>query len=182
MANMKKPLHTTEAWLPIKGINNSMIITPTGNVAGIKILPKNIFILESSDQERTLSRLKDFYNQIDFDFWLIAIDKPVDITVFLSQLQVQLTQQSHPMIKKMIKEDIAKAKLFIKNDVIDTEYYLLFKDKNIDVLQKRVRTLMGAIVTTGLAASQASNDDLKLVLDSFLNDGKRTELRMVLPK
>jgi len=86
------------------------------------------------------------------------------------------------MIKKMIKEDIAKAEMFMKNDVIDTEYYLLFKEKNIDVIEKRIRSLMGSIVTTGLAASQASNDDLRLILDSFLNDGKRTELRMVLPQ
>ena len=182
MTKSQKVRHTTEGWLPVKGINNGMIITPSGNVAGVKILPKNIFILESGEQEKTLFKLKDFYNQIDYEFWLIAIGKPVDITGFLSYLQVQLTQQPHPMIRKMIKEDIAKAEMFIKTDVIDTEYYILFKDKNVDLIQKRIREIIGSMIHVGLAASQASNDDLRLILDSFFNDGKPVNLRMVLPK
>lgn len=159
-----------------------MIITPSGNVAGIKIVPKNIFILDQNEQDRTLMRLKDFYNEIDFDFWLIAIDKPVDIKIFLSQLQVQLSQQQHPMMRKMIKEDLAKAEMFVNNEVIDTEYYLLFKEKKVDLIGKRIRSLIGGLVTAGLSASQASNEDLRAILDSFLNDAKQTKIRVVLPK
>lgn len=173
---------TTEAWLPIKGINNSMIITSTGNIVGVKIQPRNIFILDKNEQERILMRLKDFYNEIDYEFWLFAIDKPVDIKVFLSQLQVQLNNQQHPMIAKMIREDLEKADMFMKNDVIDTEYYLLFKEKNPDIISKRIRSLIGSLLTAGLQAAQASNEDLRTVLDAFLNDSKTTELRMVLPK
>lgn len=182
MADTNKTQLTTEAWLPIKGISNGMITTPTGNVVGVKIQPRNIFILDQNDQERVLMRLKDFYNEIDFDFWLFAIDKPVDIKVFLSQLQVQLNNQQHPMIAKMIREDLEKAEMFMRNEVIDTEYYLLFKEKNPDIIAKRIRSLIGSLLTAGLQAAQASNEDLRTVLDAFLNDGKTTELRMVLPR
>lgn len=182
MADTNKTHLTTEAWLPIKGISNGMIVTPTGNVVGVKIQPRNIFILDQNEQERILMRLKDFYNEIDFDFWLFAIDKPVDIKVFLSQLQVQLNNQQHPMIAKMIREDLEKAEMFMNNEVIDTEYYLLFKEKNPDIISKRIRSLIGSLLTAGLQAAQASNEDLRTVLDAFLNDGKTTELRMVLPR
>ena len=51
----------TEDWLPLRGIQNNMIITRDNHkVAGVKISPKNIFILDSISQENTLIGLTAF--------------------------------------------------------------------------------------------------------------------------
>ena len=77
----------TEDWLPIKSIQNGFIICE-GNqrVTGVKITPRNIFILDQQAQDNVLISLKNFYNMIDFEFWLVVADRPVDISVYMSQL------------------------------------------------------------------------------------------------
>ena len=60
----------TEDWLPIRNISNGMIVLENKKkVTGVKIRPRNIFILDQSSQDSTLIALKNFYNTIDFEFW-----------------------------------------------------------------------------------------------------------------
>ena len=43
--------------------------------------------------------------------------------------------------------------MFVNNNVADTEYYLLFKERNTDVIQKRIRILINGLASAGLNAS-----------------------------
>lgn len=180
MAN-KTSSKYSEDWVPIKGINGGMIILDHGQekVTGVKIAPKNIFILDYESQQSVLMNLKNMYNQLDFEFWLIVADRPVDISVYLSQLQLQYNQEISPAIRKLIAEDINKAKSFINNNVVDTEYYILFKERDPDKIQKKIRTLINCLATCGLSAQQTSNEDLRIILDNFLNGGKTTKFGTV---
>ena len=172
----------TEDWLPLKAIQNNMIITTSNQkVTGVKISPRNIFILDPQTQNNILISLKNFYNMIDFEFWLVVADRPVDISVYMSQLQLLYNETASPVIRKLITQDIEKGKRFIDNNVVDTEYYFLFKSKDPDLLQKRVRMMINCLATCGLNASQVSNDDLRVILDNFLNGGKTTEFGTVMP-
>ena len=57
---------TTESFMPVKAIVNNMLELDNGmKVAGVKIYPKNIFILEENDQFNVIDSLKDLYNTID---------------------------------------------------------------------------------------------------------------------
>ena len=170
----------TEDWVPVKTINNGIIILDNKmGVTGVKILPRNIFILDEQSQANVLNGLKNFYNQIDFEFWLICADRPVDITVYLSQLQLLYNQTQSPAIRKLIMEDINKGNMFMNNNVVDTEYYILFKEKNPDMMQKKVRLLINGLSSCGLVASQTTNEDLRVILDNFLNGGATTEFDTV---
>ena len=82
--------------------------------------------------------------------------------------------------RKLIMEDINKANMFTSNNVVDTEYFLLFKDKNNDVLQKRIRMLINNLASAGLTAFQTNNNDLRMILDNFLNGGQTTTFGTVL--
>ena len=170
----------TEDWIPVSGINNGVIILENKlNVTGVKIMPRNIFILDEQSQANVLTGLKNFYNQIDFEFWLICADRPVDITVYLSQLQLLYNQTQAPAIRKLIMEDINKGNGFMSNNVVDTEYYILFKEKNPDLMQKKIRLLINGLSGCGLVASQTTNEDLRVILDNFLNGGVTTEFGTV---
>ncbi len=172
----------TEDWLPLRAIQNNMIITRDNHkVAGVKISPKNIFILDQSSQDNILLGLKNFYNMIDFEFWLVVADRPVDISVYMSQLQLLFNETHSPAIRKLILQDIEKGQTFINNNIVDTEYYFLFKTKDAELVQKRVRMMINGLATCGLNASQASNSDLRVILDNFLNGGDTTEFGMVMP-
>ena len=125
--------------------------------------------------------LKTFYDTIDFEFWLVSADRPVDISAYLATLNIQYNQVSDPRIKKIISQDIEKANDFMRDNVTDTEYYILFKDKNPDSIQKRLRVLMMGLANCGLESVQTSNNDLRDILDSFLNNRINTQTKVVMP-
>ncbi len=185
MNNSKMPIPSqkskyTEDWIPVKAIENGMIILNNKiRVTGVKIKPRNIFILDQATQDNVIIGLKNFYNTVDFDFWLISADRPVDISGYLARLQLLYNQTSSPVIRKMINQDILKANNFMDNNVTDTEYYILFKEKNLEMIQKRIRTIITGLANCGLDSSQTSNDDLRTVLDNFLNGGMRTDFGTV---
>ena len=163
----------TENWINIQSISNGMIILPDQTkVSGVKITPRNIFILDEISQSNIMIALKNFYNLIDFEFWLVVADRPVDISMYLSTLQLQYQNQTNPAVRKIISQDIQKGNSFMNNKVVDTEYYILFKEKNLEMLQKKIRMLISGLAQAGLIARQTSNEDLRIILDSFLNGGR----------
>ena len=170
----------TEDWIPINSIlNGCIVLNNKYKVTGVKIKPRNIFILDQITQDNVIVALKNFYNMIDFEFWLISADRPVDLNAYLARLQLLYNQSPNPAVRKLINQDIDKANNFMNNNITDTEYYILFKEKNDDIIQKRLRTLITGLANAGLEAVQTSNDDLRVILDNFLNGGMTTNFKVV---
>ena len=167
--------------VPIKNITNGVIVLDNNQkVTGVKIMPRNIFIADQSIQDAIINNLKNVYNAIDYEFWIVVADRPVDINVYLSQLQLLYNQVNDTKKRKLIMEDINKANMFMNNNVVDTEYFLLFKEKNDDIIQRRIRNLINNFASAGLTAFQTNNDDLRMILDNFLNGGQTTGFGTVL--
>lgn len=168
-------------FVPIKSISNGMIVLDSGEkVTGVKIFPRNIFILEEDAAYAIINNLRNVYNLIDYEFWIIAADRPVDINAYLSQLQLLYNSQTNPVKRKLIIDDINKANMFTNNNVVDTEFYLLFKERDMEKIQKRIRSLMQSLASAGLQSKQTSNDDLRVILDNFLNGGQTTKFGTVI--
>ena len=153
-------------------------------VTGVKVEPKNIFILDIDQEDAVIDGFRNLYNTIDYEFWMIIADRPVDITVYKSQLQVEHTKQQNPAIRKLIMQDIEKAEQFSgpEYNVVDTEYFILFRDKNRELLQKRVVNLMTNLANAGLNSSQTSNVDLRGLIDNFYNGNSAVTFGMVTPE
>lgn len=184
MMSLKKKSNSkyTEGWIPVKNIANGIIeLDNNFKVAGLKIRPKNIFILDVTMQDGIIAMLKTFYDTIDFEFWLMSVDRPVDLSNYLATLQILYNKTQDAKKIKLINQDIEKANSFMRDNVTDTEYYILFKDKNYDMINKRMRTLMLGLSNCGLDSVQASNADLRMILENFLNGGMHTENRVVMP-
>jgi len=178
--NVKTASPYTENWVRIRSIKNGIITLPNREmVAGVKIDPRNIFILDQIQQDNILNALKNCYNTFNFEWWLICADRPVDISVYMSQLELMLNQPLTPANRKIVLQDIEKAQMFINNQVVDTEYYVLFKEKNVDMLQQKLRAMINGFASCSLAASPVSDDELRLILDNFLNGGVRTDFGTV---
>ena len=172
----------SEDWVPVKAIQNGMIILNNNYyVTGIKVEPKNIFILDRYSMDNTLVGLMNFYNTLDYEFWLVIADRPVDIAVYQAELQLLYNKANDPTIRKIIGQDLDKGDYFVNNSVVDTEYYLLFKERNVDMMQKKLRGMINGLAAAGLIASQTSTDDLRMILDNFLNGGRTYSSGMVMP-
>ena len=161
--------YTDENFVPVKDITNGMIILDNNEkVSGIKIMPRNIFIADYDTQNAIIANLKNVYNMIDYEFWIIAADRPVDINVFLSQLQLLYNSVQDQSRRKLIIEDINKANLFMNNNIVD------------EIINKRIRQLINAFANSGLNSHQVTNDDLRVILDNFLNGGQTTTFGTVI--
>ena len=67
----------TEDWVPVKNIMNGMIQLDNGYyVTGIKVAPKNIFIMDQGTQQNTIYQLRNFYNSIDYEYSYIVNRAP----------------------------------------------------------------------------------------------------------
>lgn len=174
----------TEDWVPIKSIMNGMVQLDNGYyVTGVKIEPKNIFIMDQGTQENVIFNLRNFYNMIDYEFWLVVADRPVDINVYLANLQLLYSKTPNGAIRKIIVQDIDKANMFMgaEYNVVDTEYFILFKEKKMEIIQKRIHNLIAALANCGINAVQVSNSDIRMILDNFLNGGTTTNFGTVMP-
>ena len=183
MAKSNSTSKYTEDWVPIKNIKNGMIQLDNDYfVTGIRVEPKNIFILDYQEQNNIIFNLRNFYNVIDFEFWLVVCDRPVDINMYLAQLQLMYNNNPNQQIRKIIKQDIDKGEMFRNTTVnaVDTEYYILFRDKKLEVLQKRIHTLISNLATSGLNSRQVSDDDLRVIIDSFFNGNMKSEFGTVM--
>lgn len=179
MAKMKSKFTNDD--IPIKSITNGTIILNSNEkVTGVKIMPRNIFILDYDVMNGIINNLKNVYNIIDYEFWIVAADRPVDINLYLSQLQLLYNSTQDTVKRKMIMDDINKANMFMSNNVVDTEYFLLFKEKDNELIQKRIRNLINSLAGAGLSSHQVTNDDLRMILDNFLNGGQTTTFGTVM--
>ena len=181
---MKAKTDYTEDWLPVKQILNGMIQLDNGiYVSGVKVQPKNIFILDPEYQRMMVDNLRNFYNSIDYEFWMISADRPVDIHVYLSQLELLYRNANQAAVKKIIMQDIEKANEFMgpEYSVVDTEFYILFQEKRLELVQKKLQSLIGNLAACNMSSSQVSNSDLRMLLDNFLNSGEQTTGGVVMP-
>lgn len=180
----------TEDWIPVKQIRGGMIevegkmIEGTQIVAGVRVEPKNIFLSDQETQERTIINLRNFYNTLDYEFWLVCCDRPVDINLYKSELEIMYNDANNQQIRKMILQDIQKCEKFIGPEInaVDTEYYLLFKDspKNMERVHKRIHNMITGFANAGINSRQLTDDDARVLLDSFFNDSKRVEYGTVM--
>lgn len=173
---------TAEDWVPVKAINNGMIVLDNGYlVTGVKVEPKNIFILEQDLQNNVIFSLRNFYNTIDYEFWLICAGRPVDINVYLANLQVQYNNTTNQTVRKLLMQDINKANMFMSTQLnaVDTEYFILFKEKKPEIIQKRLQNLISGLANCTLNSKQVSNDDLRMLLDNFFNGAESSRFGAV---
>jgi hypothetical protein len=173
----------SEDWVPVKNIMNGMIQLDNGYyVTGVKIASKNIFILDPGERDNVLFNLQNFYNMMDYEFWLVVADRPVDINLYLSSLQLLYQKCTDGAIRKLIIQDINKANAFmgLEYNVVDTEYFILFKEKRLEVVQKKLHNLISGLANASMNSSQVSNADLRMILDNFLNGGMTTTFGTVM--
>ena len=83
------------------------------------------------------------------------------------------------------QQDNLQTKLLVQNTTKGEQKqhhgFLLFKEKNGEMLQKKLRNMINNLAGAGLVASQTSNDDLRMIIDNFLNGGKKYESGGVMP-
>ena len=48
----------------------------------------------------------------DYEFWLVCCDRPVDINLYKSELEIMFNDAPNPQIRKLIMQDLRKVDQF----------------------------------------------------------------------
>ena len=64
--------------------------------------------MDQGTQQNTIYQLRNFYNSIDYEFWLLIADRPVDIDVYLSQLQLMYNNAPTNAIRSLLCKILIK--------------------------------------------------------------------------
>ena len=64
--------------------------------------------MDAGTRDNVIYQLRNFYNSINFEFWLVVADRPVDINVYLSQLQIQFNRANNAITRKLFKKILTK--------------------------------------------------------------------------
>ena len=93
MSKIARSKYTDVNFVPVQSINNGVIYLDNNEkVSGIKIMPKNIFILDRSSMDNTLIGLKDVYNLIDYEFWIIYMFICHNLSCYTIMCNLQLKE------------------------------------------------------------------------------------------
>ena len=68
----------------------------------------------------------------------------------------------------------------VEYNVVDTEYYIIFQEKKLEILQKKLHSLISGLANCGLQSAQTSNNDLRVILDNLLNGGETSNFGTVM--
>ena len=150
----------TESWLPIRSILNGAIQLDDGmQVTGVKVQPKNIFIMDYDTQKNVIYNLRNLYNTLDYEFSIIVADRPVDVNVYLSQLQLLYNNVQTPVLKKLVMQDINKANLFMSKEVVTKSNVPTVEKKIVENQTKKDETTakVGDVVNFELTGTLPSN-------------------------
>ena len=83
------------------------------------------------------------------------------------------------LLPQRIKNKVRSIKL-TSHDSQNILNQLSYKERNDETIQKRIRNLINALDSSGLSSHQVTNDDLRMILDNFLNGGQTTSFGTVL--
>ena len=114
----------------------------------------------------------------------MCCDRPVDINLYKSQLEIMYSEATSQQQRKLITEDLRKVDKFIGPEInaVDTEFYILFKApvKQTELIQKRIGNMISGLASAGLNSRQITEEDIRVLLDSIFNDSERVEFGTVM--
>ena len=68
----------------------------------------------------------------------------------------------------------------LKDNINILSFVEALLEKNNDIIMKRIRQLINSFANAGLNSHQVTNDDLRIILDNFLNGGQTTTFGTVM--
>lgn len=175
---LKKNVSSTLKWMQIENIENDRIVLKHGNkrsyVAGVKIVPVNIFIKPENEQISIVNRLRTFYNVINFKIYHSFVFNPVNLDSQITQITRRIEAEENPAIQEMLVDDLNKYMNFIRSWQ-ELEFFITVMDSDEKKLKEKMEQLEDELNRAGFRISLLTRIDYEnytayLFENSLLND------------
>lgn len=168
---------TTLDWCDISSLSDEGIFLkgkkPIG-VKGIKVDPKNILIMDSSDQASQIDNLRLALNKLKFEFFIAPIKLNINIAEDQTVIIEALKNESDPKRIKLFEDDLDKL-YELKTHHRQIEFHLYVRDANPKILEKKFMDLYNEMSLAKLYPTKLQLADYKnyinyLFENPLLND------------
>lgn len=175
---LKKNVGSTLSWMQIENIENDRVIVKHGNkksyVAGVKIVPVNIFIKPENEQTSIVNRLRMFYNVINFKLYHSFVFNPVNLDSQITQISRRIEQEENLVIQEMLVDDLNKYMNFIRSWQ-ELEFFMTVMETDEKKLKEKMDTLVYELERAGFRLSVLTRIDYEnytayLFENSMIND------------
>lgn len=170
--------NTSQDWLPIRDVYNSMIHRKDGHmIAAVFIHPVNIHLLSENEKARLIQSLEEVLNGIDISFQILSIARPVDLDAYIAKLNSMRTETSSTIKQRLIGGYInVAAQMATSGEALERQFYILIDQKpsqnsQIDQssLLSKANEIASNLTSAGLTAEVCNDEQIRDLLFIFTN-------------
>lgn len=174
----KKGSLSTQNWLPIKDIKNSLVYRKDGFIlSAISVEPVNLNLLSLNERKRRVNRLEEVFNGIDYSFQIFSIGKPVDLDNYIAELDFKRSNTESAIKKNILsiykKQAVLKA---TSGEALDRHFYFILDQKlgkkpqmDEQVLLERSNQLASNLSGAELISHVCNDSELRTLHFIFTN-------------
>lgn len=117
----------TQQFVPIKNINDNVVIKKNGEMCMVVLVSSVNFALKSYDEQRgILMQFQNFLNTLDFSLQIYIQSRKLNIEPYIELLSTLETQQDNELMKVQLKEYMAFIRGFTSEiDVMSKSFFVV---------------------------------------------------------
>ncbi len=147
---------STQDFVPIKEIRDGVVVLRDGGLRLVLIASSINFALKSADEKTAiLLQYQNFLNSLDFHIQIFIQSRRLDITPYISTLEVRLKEQTNELLKVQTGEYIGFIKSFTENNNVMTKTFFISIPYEPAVYRNK-DSLFNKIVPTSLFGQKSS--------------------------
>ena len=163
----------TQEFVPIKEVQDGVVILKDGSMRAIVLASSLNFSLKSDDERNAiLLQFQDFLNSLDFDVQIDVQSRRLDIRPYLALLENQYKEQMNDLMKIQTREYIDFIKKFTESTSIMTKNFFI-----IVPYDPAIVNLKGS-VSGGFLQKKSAEDNLKQKQATFEENRTQLEQRV----
>ena len=160
----RKKVLTTLDWCEIEEVKEDRIILKGRGsktlyyVAGIKLMPHNIFLDDEVAKEVKLNTLRIALNKLPFEIFWAFVTSPVNIDDYKARLYDLRYETPSSRIQNLISDDYAKAEQFEERNN-ELEFMMFVRSRDEKILEKNLQALFREMNGAGLLSFYLNKRD-----------------------
>ncbi|MBR3643731.1 MAG: hypothetical protein IKN57_09505, partial [Parasporobacterium sp.] len=160
----RKKVLTTLDWCDIEEVKEDRIILKGRGsktlyyVAGIKLMPHNIFLDDEMTKEVKLNTLRIALNKLPFEIFWAFVTSPVNIDDYKARLYDLRYENPSSRIQNLISDDYAKAEQFEDRNN-ELEFMMFVRSRDEKILEKNLQALYREMNNAGLLSFYLNKRD-----------------------
>lgn len=170
--NQKHPHKSTQAYLDIAAIKDSVVVLKNGGLRAILLASSLNFALKSpQEQEDIVLRYQGFLNALNFPIQIVMQSRRLDLTDYLARLAARTETETNPQIRAQTSSYVEfMQRLISVANIMDKRFYVIVPYDPVGLKQRSFfDKLFNPTKQITLTMTDKEFADVKIQLDERVN-------------